>query len=168
MKKIYLITCLIMFPLSLINAQKAFYNPKEKIFDAGVGISGTGFPVYAGINFNLMKDITLGAEFSIRAYNDDWNGNNYTHTIIGFSSGGNYHFSDKLQLPKEFDVYGGLNAGFYIWLSPSGYHGSHSSGVGIGGQFGARYFFTKTFGLNFELVGGTVLYGCKVGISYKF
>lgn len=168
MKKIFIIAAIVIFSILTIQAQSVHNYKNGKQVNAGIGLSGTGFPIYAGIDFYLRQDITLGVEGSLRAFNEDWNGNSYTHTILGISGNGNYHFSDKLQIPKEWDVYAGLNAGLYLWFSSSGYHGSNASGIGIGGQIGSRYFFTKTFGLNFELSGGTSLVGCKIGITYKF
>jgi outer membrane immunogenic protein len=167
MKRIYLIIIMIVFSIFTIKAQQNV-SRNGKQFNAGVGLSGTGFPIYAGIDFYLRNDISLGVEGSLRAYNENWSGNNYRHTIIGLSLNGNYHFSDKLEIPKEWDVYGGLNIGFYSWFSPSDYNGSGGSGIGIGGQIGSRYFFTRTFALNFELHGGTTLVGCKIGVTQKF
>ena len=150
---------------SCLNAQ--IYKKEQNQFNAGVGASGTGFPVYAGFDIYVMKDVTVGGEGNLRAWVDHWNGNNYTQTIVGITANSNYHFADKLQIPKEIDVYAGMNLGYYFWFSPSGYHGSNSSRPGIGGQVGGKYFFTRNMGANFEIVGGTAFYGFKVGLSFK-
>lgn len=133
----------------------------------GVGLSGWGIPVYAGLDFGVSKNITLGGEVSYRAYREKYHDFYYDHSIIGFSVNGNYHFNSILNIPPRWDFYAGLNLGFYVWSSPNDYYGDHTSGLGIGGQIGGRYFFTERFGINLEFGGGNAFSGGKFGLTFK-
>ncbi len=136
--------------------------------NVGVGISGWGVPVYIGFDHGFKKDITLGGEFSFRSHNNDYDKNRYRHSIFSLSANGNYHFNTILEIPRQWDLYAGLNIGFYAWRSPSDYRGRNNSGVGVGLQVGGRYFFNEHFGVNLEFGGATVTSGGKFGITYLF
>ncbi|MBX7203888.1 MAG: hypothetical protein K1X81_00535 [Bacteroidia bacterium] len=138
----------------------------QKQFNAGLGFSSWGLPIYAGIDFGVHKDISAGGEFSFRSYSDNFKGTSYSHTIIALGANGNYHFNSLLKIPKEWDAYAGLNLGFYSWSSPNGYRGGGSSGIGMGAQFGGRYYFNTKFAINLELGGGTAS-GGKIGVTWK-
>jgi len=133
----------------------------------GVGLSEWGVPVYVGIDYGVAQDITIGGEFSYRSYREHWQSGYFHHNIMGFSGNGNYHFNRILKLPKVWDFYAGANLGFYVWTSPSDYGGDHSSGLGIGAQIGARYYVSRTVGLNLEFGGGNAFSGGKFGLSLK-
>lgn len=133
-------------------------------FNAGFGFSTNGVPVYVGFDYGLGKDISVGGEFSFRQYRSN---GTFTHNIIGIIGNVNYHFNRIANLPSKFDVYLGLNLGYYVWNSPSGYLGEGSR-LGLGGQLGGRYYFNDHFGANLEFGGGLGSSGGKVGISYRF
>jgi outer membrane immunogenic protein len=155
--------------------------------NAGFGFSDWGIPVYVGIDHGIGHNITLGGEISYRSYNPNnynYNNNNfkYNNRLIGITTNANYHFNELLNIDKEWDIYAGANLGYYIWdnnykyVGPDGdkeYYKNYNhnyagtSGIGIGIQTGARYFFTNKFGVNLELGAGTV-FGGKFGITYKF
>lgn len=130
----------------------------------GVGISNLGIPLYIGIDHGVSNDISLGLELSYRDFNEN---NNFSHNVIGFSGNGNYHFNNGRSLKGKFDVYLGLNIGFYVWSSPNNYTGSHNSGLGLGAQVGARYFLSPNVGLNLEFGGGNAFSGGKFGLTFK-
>jgi len=136
--------------------------------NAGLGFSSWGIPLYVGLDFGVHKDVTVGGELSFRSYREDWEGDNYHHSVIGISGNANYHFNSLLNIPTNWDFYAGLNIGFYIWNSPEEYGGGENSGVGIGGQVGGRYYFTDKFGINLEFGGGNAFSGGKFGISVRF
>ena len=167
MKRISLIVLLSIFTAVLANAQSPLAKGGKQV-NAGIGFSGWGVPIYAGMDFGVYQDITVGFEGSLRFYNDRYAGDNYNHTIFGFSGNGNYHFNRLLEVPSNWDVYAGLNLGFYIWSSPNGYKGDGGSGLGLGAQVGGRYFFKNNFGLNLEFGGGNAFSGGKFGITYIF
>lgn len=133
----------------------------------GLGLSDSGIPVYIGFDHSISRDVTLGAELSYRAYNENWQNTYYNHNIIGISGNANYHFNNLFRISQRWDLYAGGNIGFYVWTSPDGYTGNHSSGLGLGAQIGGRYYFTNSVGLNLEFGGGNAFSGGKIGLSIR-
>ncbi len=132
--------------------------------NAGVGLGGWGVPIYIGLDYGLMEDITLGGEFAFRGYNDG----PWKHNILVFAVNGNYHFNRILNIPPVWDFYAGLSLGFASWSHPRGYdEGRYRSGSFLGAQIGGRYYLTNNLALNLEAGGGTVN-GGKFGITVKF
>jgi outer membrane immunogenic protein len=166
MKKHYL-TFILVIAASAIFAQNPIPRGTTQL-NAGVGFSTWGVPVYVGLDFGLGKDISLGTELSFRSYREKWQDYKYQHSVIGISGNANYHFNRIMNIPSNWDFYAGINVGFYIWRSPDDYPGSHTSGLGLGGQIGGRYYFTNRLGLNLEFGGGNAFSGGKFGISLKF
>ena len=150
--------------LSPIFGQYALSTGKMQ-FNGGIGLSSWGLPLYAGLDYGFDKNISFGGELSFRSFNERIGGERYSSSIIGVSGNGNYHFVEMLGIDKLFDVYAGLNIGFYIWNSSSNYVGSGSTGLGIGAQIGGRYYFKKNMAVNVELGGGNAFSGGKVGLS---
>ncbi len=137
--------------------------------NAGVGFSSWGMPVYVGFDYGVHPDISVGAEISYRSYSEDYYGGSWGFNVIGFLGDCNYHFNRVLNIPSPWDVYAGLNIGFVsVSSKSSGYNGSSSSGLGLGAQVGARYYFSKAFGINLEFGGGNRFSGGKIGITVKF
>lgn len=134
--------------------------------NAGLGLSGWGIPVYIGFDHGIAQDITVGGELSLRSYGNYYKERHYRHTIFGLAGNGNYHFNSILEIPSQWDLYAGLNLGFYFWSAPAGYEGDRFSGLGLGLQVGGRYFLKKNLALNLELGGATVGSGGKFGITY--
>lgn len=163
MKKIIFLL-LVIFSSVLFGQYKL--GKEQMQLNAGIGFSSWGLPIYGGLDYGIHKDVSIGGEVSFRSYSEGWSGNDYSHTIIGISANANYHFTHLLKIPREWDVYAGLNLGFYSWSSPSGYGGSGSSGVGLGAQVGARYYFNNNWGINLEFGGGNSFSGGKIGITY--
>ncbi|HQQ94362.1 MAG TPA: outer membrane beta-barrel protein [Bacteroidia bacterium] len=137
-------------------------------FNGGLGLSSWGIPVYLGLDYGIHKDISLGGELSFRSYRENWNNARYNHAVLGLSANGNYHFNQVLDIPMDWDLYAGLNLGFYLMSSPDNYNGSSSSGLGLGLQIGGRYYFKDNVGIQLEFGGGNAFSGGKVGISVKF
>lgn len=164
MKKYFLVACLAVS--SIIVAQNPIDKGQAQI-NAGFGFSSYGLPVYVGLDYGIHEDITIGGEFSYRSYNQDYYGSKYGHKIYGFLGNANYHFNNLLGIEPTWDVYGGLNIGFYSWSSPRGFKGDTNSGLGLGLQIGGRYYFNDKFGINLELGGGNATSGGKIGISIK-
>jgi len=135
--------------------------------NVGAGFSDFGTPVYIGFDHGVARNVTLGGEFSYRGYREHWDNYYYNHNIMGFSGNGNYHFNQIFEIPSRWDLYAGLNVGFYIWTSPDSYHGSESSGLGLGAQVGGRFFLTPKVGLNLEFGGGNEFSGGKFGLTIK-
>lgn len=150
MKKIVLFCTATLFTVLSLHAQCPLKVGGVQA-NAGLGFSGEGIPIYAGIDYGLVKDVTIGAKLSIMP-------NREHDVIIGFSTNGNYHFNTLLDIPKEWDFYAGLTTGYYI---------NNYYGFGINAQIGGRYFFRKNLGLNLELGGGTIS-GGTFGITWLF
>lgn len=165
MKNIFLVLALIVIG-GFVFAQNPLAESQTQ-FNAGLGLSSWGIPVYVGLDYGVHKNFTLGGELSFQSYSDKYNNHNYDHSIIGIAGNGNYHFNNVLDIPSNWDFYAGLSIGFFIWNSPNDYDGSHSSGLGITGQIGGRYYFSENFGVNLEFGGGNAFSGGKFGISLK-
>lgn len=133
--------------------------------NAGLGFSAWGIPVYAGFDFGIHKDMSVGIEFSYRRFSEKIRSDFYNHSITGIGFNWNYHFNSVLKLDYPWNIYAGLNAGYYIWNSPNIYPGKNVNGTGLGGQLGFRYYFSKTVAFNAEGGSGTAFRGSKLGIT---
>ncbi|MCT2561016.1 porin family protein [Chryseobacterium herbae] len=166
-KKIFLLSLISFF--GVMNAQRV--QKGEAQMNVGIGLAnGWGMPVYAGVDYGVHKDITVGVEgsFSTEKYSGDVKGR-----WLSVGLNGNYHFNTLLKIPNKFDVYAGVTLAYNSFSyrykgSDYDYLGGESSGVGFAGQAGARYYFTDHFAVNVEVGGGSVASGGKAGISYKF
>lgn len=165
MKKI-----LLSISFVLISAVAFAQNPislGKSQLNLGLGFSDAGIPVYIGLDHCIVTDLTIGLEASYRGYNEQWNNQYYKHNIIGLSGNFNYHFNRLLHISSFWDLYAGLNIGYYAWASPDGYTGNHNSGLGLGGQVGVRYYFSDRLGLNLEFGGVNAFKNGKLGISFQ-
>lgn len=161
MKKVILL-CGLAAATTVAKAQGTLAKGDAQL-NAGVGLSGWGVPLYVGVDFGVWKNITVGVEGSFRSYSNI----GYTFSIIGVLGNANYHFNELLELPSKWDVYAGLNLGYFIYNTPNGYTGPGLSTLGVSGQVGARYFLSKTVGLNLEAGGGSAVSGLKFGVTVK-
>ncbi len=165
MKKMILSIVLTLL-VTIVYAQSALPAGRTQL-NLGFGFSDYGVPVYIGLDHAVSRDVTLGGEFSYRGY-DDNDYNDYHSDIWGLSGNVNYHFNSILRIPRNWDLYAGLNVGFYSWNWPDGYHGDHTSGLGLGAQVGGRYYFNDNIGINLEFGGGNEFSGGKIGLTFKF
>jgi hypothetical protein len=171
MKKLVAISLFLVSSVTYLNAQ-APLGKGGKQFNAGLGFSNWGVPIYAGLDFGVHPDITIGPQVSFRSYSEryrDFPGGTkyrYNHSIFVLAFTGNYHFNTLLEIPEQWNVYAGLTLGYYIWTSPSDYPGNRGSGIGLDAQIGGRYFFSEKFGVNLEFGGGTTS-GGKIGVTIK-
>jgi len=166
MKKFITIIFLSFITLLTVNSQNPHENRNQ--LNAGIGLSGWGVPVYAVLDFGIHRDVSFGIEGSFRSFNQNYTGSRYNSSIIGLSGNVNYHFNRILEIPKNWDFYAGLNLGYYFWSTQSNYPGSGSSGLGLGGQIGGRYYINDRFALNLEVGGGNAFSEGKFVISYIF
>ncbi len=151
MKKLVLSICALS--IVLFSFGQSTVDKSKLQFNAGVGLSTWGIPVYLGADYWITPEITLGADASVRLW--------VSSIRVGASVNGNYHFKRILELPKEFDLYAGLSAGPYFGL------GSRHFYFNIGGQVGGRYYFKENVAFHAELGGGT-LSGGKAGLTFRF
>ncbi len=167
MKKVLLLVTTVMLFFSVSAYSQSPLPVGRTQLNIGVGLSEWGVPFYIGFDYSIHRDITLGAEFSYRAYREHWNDVYYNHGVMGFSGNANYHFNSVMNIPQNWDFYAGLNLGFYVWSSDDLYPGDHVSGLGYGAQIGGRYYFTDKFGINLEFGGGNAFSGGKFGVTFK-
>ncbi len=169
MKRITLLTCFMAAGIAGCYAQGTL-GKGGKQFNAGLGFSNYGVPIYAGLDFGVHESITIGPKISFRNYNDKYLGTKYSQSLVVVSFNGNYHFNKLFNLPSEWDVYAGASLGYYLWsegkINGTPYSGAQASSLGFDGQVGGRYFFNKKFAINLELGGGTGT-GGNFGITYK-
>lgn len=166
MKKL-IVVCTLCLIGQMSYAQYALQKGQGQ-FNAGIGFSSWGVPVYAGFDVGVHRDISVGGEVSYRNYYDRPGNNRYHHRVFGISGNGNYHFNTLMHIPTNWDFYAGLNVGFYSWNSDDDYNGAHTSGLQLGAQVGGRYYFNNKFGLNLEAGGASAFSGGKFGITLKF
>ncbi|MEI6185511.1 MAG: outer membrane beta-barrel protein [Bacteroidota bacterium] len=166
MKKVILF--IVVLASGLIANIQASLSPGKYQLNAGFGLSDWGIPFYVGADYGLDNNFSTGGELSFRSYSENVNGKSYSNAITGISGNINYHLNEVFNVPENFDVYGGLNLGYYSWSTASGYAGSHSSGLGLGAQIGGRYYWSNNMGVNLELGGGNVFSSGKIGLTIKF
>lgn len=113
-------------------------------------------PLYAGVDFGVQQNITVGPMISYNwAYYDPVLG--IFNTSFNLLGKADYHFGQLLNLPEQWDVYGGLRLGFGF-----GNGARLLSGVEIGG----RWFWSKKWGLNVETVYGNYV-GGNIGVTMR-
>nr|WP_315171803.1 outer membrane beta-barrel protein [uncultured Flavobacterium sp.] len=163
MRKILIAVSILVASISF--AQSSLEKGKIQL-NAGFGTSSWGTPIYIGADYSVSDVITIGAEASYQSYKTF----GIKSTILGFQGNANYHINEILKLPKEWDLYAGLNLNYYKWTI-----GDENDTVslvddepfGIGAQIGARYYFNKNFAINIEGGGGSVNSLGKIGLTYK-
>jgi hypothetical protein len=135
-------------------------------FEHGVSDLGPGTLGIGG--FLGYKSLSYESNYFFYQY--DWK---YTYLIIGARGVWHYNYWHG---NESLDTYGGLMLSYNSvkWTDNTVYpngvlhasEGGASSGIGLTGFLGARYYFSENFGAHAELgYGITVL---SVGVSYKF
>ncbi len=115
----------------------------------GLGFNSDGLPIYAGIDFAVHRNVTLGPQINI-VFDDD--------ASMSVLARGDYHFNELLEIPGEWDVYAGANAGINV---------NDGSTLQLGIQVGGRWYWSNKWGLNLEFGGGNN-FGTTLGVSMKF
>ncbi len=152
MRKIFVLTAIIFgMATGNIFAQNNTKSPLaigENQINAGTGFYSGGFPIYASMDFRIHPDITVGPQINFVFMND-------FHFVV--SARGDYHFNRLLNIPNTWDLYSGLTVGIDFSRKTS-----FSSGIHVGG----RWYWSKTWGLNLEIGGGTY-FNTSIGISMR-
>ncbi len=161
MKKLIFVFVAFLFIVFTARAQGPIQDGETQV-NLGVGLSTYGLPIYAGIEFGLENNFSVGGEFSYRKYNKYSVYSPSITTIAGF---GNYHFNELLEIPSQWDLYGGLTLGYSIWSNNNmNYNWYKGSGIYLAGQIGGRYYINDNFAVNLEFGGGTYS-GGKLGVT---
>ncbi|TLX71480.1 hypothetical protein E9993_20215 [Labilibacter sediminis] len=121
----------------------------EKQLNMGLGFNGSGIPIYGGIDFAVHDDVTLGPQVNLLI--DD-------ESSFSVAFRGDYHFNRLLNIPSNWDVYAGANAGLGI---------GDDFPLELGIQIGGRWYWSDKWGLNLEFGGGKN-FGTTLGVSMKF
>ena len=183
MKKTYLCSLFVIGSL-LFQSLDGFcqfnpYDNKPFIFGAGIGISGYGVPIYTMLDLAIADNITVGGGIAYQTNTESAFSSlasvKWRHNIFSIVARGNYHFNEILDLPDQWDLYGGVGLGYYIWntklsegSSGVSYSGSGSGGLGVSVRAGGRYFFNEKIAANAELGGGSILSAARVGVTVLF
>ena len=166
--------------IGAVGAHSAFAQaPSSKKINAGIGVSGWGIPVFATVEIPLQAEnqsIVFGGSFRSKTESFSYltSSSSWRHTIIGLEGGWNYYFDDLLDVPRDFDLYGGLRLNYYIWQTKlvdniDGFNGEYtgsSGGLGVRGVIGGRYHFKESTSLFVELGGGNMISGGRLGLSF--
>jgi len=83
------------------------------------------------------------------------------YLVLGVKA--DYYFDKLFELPPEWDVYGGINGGYKIWL---GDNDNNDSDFDLGVEVGGRWFWNDKWGVVLEVSGG-VGYGGMLGVTMK-
>ncbi len=131
--------------------------------NGGLGFSSHGVPFYAGIDYGILEDLSIGGELSYRQTTEDF----VTHSAFALVANGNYHFNRLLEVPEELDVYAGLSLGYFSWSPDNNFMSTYNSGLRIYIQTGGRYFFNEQWGANIQFEAGGIT-AFKFGVTYRF
>jgi hypothetical protein len=181
---------LLVMVLAVIIAEGVFAQSRppaiardKVLVNAGIGFgmfSGLGSsmgipPIKLAIDF-LLPDtsITLGGLAGIRSWSFGslW-GSDYTLYQVAIGARGMYHFNaakgSRSAFLRKLDPYLGLSLGYvFVFDNDDSYLGSSYFNYFLWGiNAGARYFFTKGFGMYLEL-GYSDFDIISVGLTFKF
>ena len=148
MKKITLLLGMLFIAATMFAQGEAPLSKGEKQLNFGLGFTNNGLPVYAGMDFAVHNDVTVGPV--IKLVIDD-------NISIGVLGRGDYHFNRIIGIPSNFDFYAGANVGVRF---------GNEFNVDFGLQVGGRWYWSEKWGLNLEFGGGTG-YGTSLGVSMK-
>ena len=145
MKKLLLTLGLFAGVLSYAQAWTGKGDQKVQVgFNAwgnGTGLTGT-------YDYGLSRIVSIGAGANVyfSGYKDGNKDNNFF--IFGRA---NFHLQEPLGLPKNWDIYPGLDLGLL------------GSDFGLGAHVGVRYFFNNNVGVYLEAGNNG-----SVGVSFNF
>lgn len=176
MKKIFLLAAVVFLSLGSLSAQS--FAKKDNVLGVNVGLGGSyGVPVSVNYErgiYDINKKMSIGVGGLIgyggssekMAYGK-WK---YSNFLLG--ARGAWHYTGV----KNLDLYAGLTLGYdvasakFTWTDESmkafGEPTASAGGFLWGVYAGARYYFTKSFGVNAE-VGYGLAY-LNLGVNFKF
>ena len=150
MKKTIIIVALFAITLTSIAQLNgtAPLGKGDKQVNFGLGLSNHGLPLYVSMDFAVHKDVTLTPVLDVQL------GEN---TYFGAMFKADYHWNYLMGITSNWDFYAGAHLGFDVGndFSPS-----------LGIQVGGRWYWSKKWGLNLEIGGGTG-YATTLGVSCK-
>ena len=171
MKKI---TIVIMIMFGLISFTHAQHEQGQLNANIGVGLGsriGVGDmglpPLSLSLDYGINDNISIGGYLGYISTKQDFAGVyswNWTYMIVGVR--GAYH----LEVSDNFDPYGGVLLGYnMVSVKTEGSGGKNpvaASSIAYAGFIGARYHFSKGFGVFGEL--GYGITWLNLGLALKF
>ncbi len=152
MNRRIILASLLLFSTICVYAQSPIGRNGKQI-NFGFGLYDSSLPVYFGMDFGIHPDITAGFQAGLDLGLD----------YISLSGRGDYHFNTLLNIPRDWDFYAGLSAGF-----AAGIDRGYNSGIALGLQIGGRYYWNSSWGVNLEIGGGVAFSGGRLGVSKRF
>jgi YadA-like C-terminal region. len=175
MKRILLISTLLVIAVSLSFSQMA-YHKDQQVINLGIGLGGFagaygsgGIAITGGYEYGVNENISLGGVVGYSSSSEDFGaGYGYKYTYILIAARGAYHL-DLFHNPK-IDTYGGLLLGYNIVSNSTtglyyGYGSASASYLEIGLFAGGRYYFDPHWAVQAELGYGLGI--LNIGIAYK-
>lgn len=140
MKKIILLA--VLFFIASTSFSQSFQ--KEKIYVGPTLGFGWSFGFGASGEYAYNENIGICGDIAYFSFSEGYVGYSWDYSLIGIFVSGAYHFFPK----KDFDPYVKLGLGYFNWNASSNGtvigSAGYSSGIGFGGQIGARYKLEKT------------------------
>ena len=150
----------------------------------GVGLSEYGTPIYVGIDFGAIRNVSIGGEMSFRSYNEYWDQFYYRRNIIGisanakdivftqgFSIGLSYFFKNFYSLTGNYswnklDLRGSTDPIIPAFNTPE-----HKFNIGISGRDIDRYvgpvhLVNWSFSVNYKWIQGFTFEGSPQFTGY--
>ena len=150
MKKITLLLASLLCVLNLFaqGTETTQKHSSQTVKQLNFGIIGASF------EFPVHRNITIapavGTDFNL-----NW---------LALGAKGNFYFDNLFDLPSDWDVYAGANAGFATALG----NNSKSDDFNVGLHVGGRWFWNDKWGVYLEFGGGNTLKGTGgIGITMK-
>jgi hypothetical protein len=110
------------------------------------------------LNFGL-----IGANYEIPVHKDitiaPGIGTNLDLDWLNIGVKGNYYFDNVFGISDEaWDVYGGLNVGYSVFMGDNDPNDNDKdeSDINLGLQFGGRWFWNDKWGVYLEIAGGNI------------
>jgi len=165
MKKLFLLA-LLSGMFTTANAQYPLEQGRLQL-NLGTGWTNQGIPLYAGADFGIAENLSVGANVSYRFFNENVGNTMFKHNILTVLGDVNYHFNKmfKVRSNTSSDLYAGLSGGYAIADSPDLYPGSVATEAVFGAQFGYRMFFNENVGLDLQVNGMTTYLGVRIGLT---
>jgi hypothetical protein len=159
MKKHIIIFITLLFTSGLAfsqtQSQPVYYNTGQKELNIGLGLNADGLPLYASFDFPVATNVTVSPVLGVTLSNPE--------SYISLAGAVNYHFNQLLEIPSNWDLYAGGSIGFHMFMGNS----NETSPLELNLQVGARYFWSKDWGINLELGGGSG-YSGLIGVTRRF
>ena len=163
MKKL-IIALVLVVGISKASAQS--FEKGTSVLQLGIGFGGDfGTPFGLGYEYGISDKIGIGAYVGYGSKKDSFFGYDVEYKSVLVGAKGNYHFYQT----DKFDAYGGAFLGFNSQSATvSGstpFTATDDSGVLLGLNAGARYYFTDSLAAFAEVGFGLAI--VNVGLAYK-